>query len=103
MTVDEGMQGKYIVNTAILTDGDEQTPLPDAGVQIDEGEADPIVSKSANVSEAEVGDTFTYEITVKNGDKATAPWKNVTAYDTLPAGVKLIGNVYLDGKVRCTS
>ena len=99
VTVDEGMQGKYIVNAAILMDGDDQTPLPDAGVQIDEGEADPLVSKSASVSEAEVGDTFTYEITVKNGDKATAPWKNVTAYDTLPAGVKLFGNVYLDGKV----
>ena len=99
VTVDEGMQGEFIVNTGILTDGDEQTPLPDAGVEIDEGEADPIVSKSANVSEAEVGDTFTYEITVKNGDKATAPWKNVTAYDTLPAGVKLIGNVYIDNEV----
>ena len=99
VTVDEGMQGKYIVNTAILTDGDDQTPLPDAGVQIDEGEADPIVTKSASVSEANVGDTFTYEITVKNSDNATAPWKNVVAYDTLPAGVKLIGNVYLDGKV----
>ena len=99
VTVDEGMQGKYIVNTAILADGDDQTPLPDAGVQIDEGEADPIVSKSASTSEANVGDTFRYEITVKNGDKATAPWKNVVAYDTLPAGVKLIGNVYLDGKV----
>ena len=99
VTIDEGMQGEFIINTAILTDGDEQTPLPDAGVQIDEGEADPIVSKTANVSEAEVGDTFTYEITVKNGDRATAPWRNVVAYDTLPAGVKLIGNVYLDGKV----
>ena len=99
VTVDEGIQGEFIVNTGILTDGDEQTPLPDAGVEIDEGEADPIVSKSANVSEAEVGDTFTYEITVKNGDKATAPWKNVTAYDTLPAGVKLIGNVYIDNEV----
>ena len=40
-----------------------------------------------------------YEITVKNGDRATAPWRNIIAYDTLPAGVKLIGNVYLDGKV----
>ena len=99
VTVNEGMQGTYIVNTAILADGDDQTPLPDAGVQIDEGEADPIVSKSANVSEANVGDTFRYEITVKNGDKATAPWRNIIAYDTLPAGVKLIGNVYLDGKV----
>ena len=99
VTVDEGMQGEFIVNTAILTDGDEQTPLPDAGVKIEKGEADPIVSKTANVSEAEVGDTFTYEITVKNGDKVTVPWKNVVAYDTLPAGVKLIGNVYLDDKV----
>src|SRR5699024_5240160 len=71
----------------------------DAGVEIDEGEADPIVTKAASVSEANVGDTFTYEITVKNGDKATAPWRNVVAYDTLPTGVKLIGNVYLDGKV----
>ena len=51
------------------------------------------------MSEANVGDTFCYEITVKNGDRATAPWRNVVAYDTLPAGVKLIGNVYLDGKV----
>ena len=99
VAVGDIMQGKYIVNTAILADGDDQTPLPDAGVQIDEGEADPIVTKSASTSEANVGDTFRYEITVKNGDKATAPWKNVVAYDTLPAGVKLIGNVYLDGKV----
>ena len=99
VTVDDGMQGEFIINTAILTDGDDQTPLPDAGVQIDEGEADPIVTKSASVNEAEIGDTFSYTITVKNGDKATAPWRNVVAYDTLPADVKLIGNVYLDGKV----
>ena len=99
VTVDEGMQGEFIVNTAVLHDGEDTTPLPDAGVQIDEGEADPIVTKSASVSEADVGDTFRYEITVKNGDRATAPWRNVVAHDTLPAGVKLIGNVYLDGKV----
>ena len=99
VTVDEGMQGEYIVNTAILTDGDEQTPLPDAGVQIEDGEADPIVTKDANVTEANVGDMISYTITVKNGDKATAPWRNVVAYDTLPAGVQLVGNVYLDGKV----
>ena len=58
-----------------------------------------IVSKSANVTEANVGDTISYTITVKNGDKATAPWRNVVAYDTLPAGVQLVGNVYLDRKV----
>lgn len=99
VTVDEGMQGKLIVNTAVLHDGEDTTPLPDAGVQIDEGEADPIVTKTASVTEANVGDTISYAITVKNGDHATAPWRNVVVYDTLPAGVKLIGNVYLDGKV----
>ena len=99
VTVDEGMQGKFIVNTAVLHDGEDTTPLPDAGVQIDEGEVEPIVSKSANVSEAKVGDTISYKITVKNGEHATAPWKNIVAYDTLPAGVKLVGNVYLDDKV----
>ena len=99
VTVDEGMQGKFIVNTAVLHDGEDTTPLPDAGVQIDEGEADPIVTKAASVTEANVGDTISYEITVKNGDHATAPWRNVVAYDTLPAGVQLVGNVYLDGKV----
>ena len=99
VTVDEGMQGKLIVNTAVLHDGEDTTPLPDTGVQIDEGEADPVVRKSANVAEAAVGDIIAYTITVKNGDKATAPWRNVVAYDTLPAGVKLVGNVYLDGKV----
>ena len=99
VTVDEGMQGEFIVNTAVLHDGEDTTPLPDAGVQIDEGEADPVVSKSANVTKANVGDTISYEITVKNGDHATAPWRNVVVYDTLPVGVKLIGNVYLDDKV----
>lgn len=99
VTVDEGMQGEFIVNTAVLHDGKDTTPLPDAGVQIDEGEADPIVTKTVSAAEANVGDTFSYEIMVKNGDHATAPWKNIVAYDTLPAGVKLVGNVYLDEKV----
>ena len=99
VTVDEGMQGKFVINTAVLHDGEDTTPLPDAGVQIDEGEADPVVTKTASVTEANVGDTISYEIIVKNGDHATAPWENVVAYDTLPAGVQLIGNVYLDGKV----
>ena len=44
--------------------------MPDGGVQIDEGEAAPIVNKSASVTTAKVGDTFTYTITAKNGNKA---------------------------------
>ena len=72
--------------------------MPDGGVQIDEGEAAPIVNKSASVTTANVGDTFTYTITAKNGNKATAAWKNVVLTDTLPTGVKLVGGVYLNNE-----
>ncbi len=98
VTVDEGSQGKFIVNTAILDDNGKTTPMPDGGVQIDEGKAAPIVNKSASVTTANVGDTFTYTITAKNGNKATAAWKNVVLTDTLPTGVKLVGGVYVNNE-----
>lgn len=98
VTVDDDSQGKFIVNTAILDDNGKTTPMPDGGVQIDEGEAAPIVNKSASVTTANVGDTFTYTITAKNGNKATAAWKNVVMTDTLPTGVKLVGGVYLNNE-----
>ena len=72
--------------------------MPDGGVQIDQGEAAPIVNKTASVTTANVGDTFTYTITAKNGNKATAAWKNVVMNDTLPTGVKLVGGVYIDNE-----
>ena len=98
VTVDDGSQGKFIVNTAILDDNGKETPMPDGGVQIDEGEAAPIVNKSASVTTANVGDTLTYTITAKNGNKATAAWKNVVMTDTLPTGVKLVGGVYINNE-----
>ena len=98
VTVDDDSQGKFIVNTAILDDNGKKTPMPDGGVQIDEGNAAPIVKKSASVTTANVGDTFTYTITAKNGNKATAAWKNVVMTDTLPTGVKLVGGVYLNNE-----
>lgn len=82
----------------ILDDNGKETPMPDGGVQIDEGEAAPIVNKSASVTTANVGDTFTYTITAKNGNKATAAWKNVVLTDTLPTGVKLVGGVYVNNE-----
>lgn len=98
VTVDDGSQGKFIVNTAILDDNGKETPMPDGGVQIDEGEAAPIVNKSASVTTAKVGDIFTYTVIAKNGNKATAAWKNVVMTDTLPTGVKLVGGVYINNE-----
>lgn len=98
VTVDDGSQGKFIVNTAILDDNGKTTPMPDGGVQIDEGEAAPIVNKTASVTTANAGDTFTYTITAKNGNKATAAWKNVVLTDMLPTAVKLVGGVYINNE-----
>jgi len=98
--VENGAQGKYIVNTAIVkSDGREDIQLPDTGVQIDAGNAVPTMTKTASVNEAGPGDIFTYTVTMKNAVTATADWKNVILSDTLPAGVKLVsGSVTLNGK-----
>ena len=98
-TVKDGAQGKYIVNTAIVSsDGRDDIQLPDTGVQVDAGKTIPYVSKTASVSEARAGDIFTYTVTMKNGADATATWKNIILSDVLPAGVKLVaGSVTLNG------
>ena len=100
VTVQDGAQGMYIVNTAVVSSDDrEDIQLPDTGVQIDSGNTAPYVTKSASVTEAHPGDIFSYTITVKNGADATAVWKNVILSDVLPTGVKLVsGSVTLNGK-----
>jgi uncharacterized repeat protein (TIGR01451 family) len=99
-TVQDGAQGRYIVNTAIVSgDGREDIQLPDTGVQIDAGNTAPYMTKTASVSEAKAGDIFTYTIYIKNGIDATAAWKNVVVSDVLPTGVKLVsGSVTLNGQ-----
>lgn len=100
VSVLEGAQGRYIVNTAVVSsDGRENIQLPDTGVQIDAGQTIPSMTKIAGVSTAHAGDIFTYTVTVKNGLDATTAWKNVILSDVLPTGVKLVsGSVTLNGQ-----
>ena len=92
VTVEDGAQGQYIVNTAKVTSPDrEDMQLPDTGVEISGGQTEPIMTKTASVKKAKPGDTFTYTVEVKNGAKATADWKNVALSDVLPVGVELVG------------
>ncbi len=92
VTVEDGAQGQYIVNTAKVTSPDrEDMQLPDTGVEISGGQTEPIMTKTASVKKAKPGDTFTYTVEVKNGAKATADWKNVVLSDVLPVGVELVG------------
>jgi uncharacterized repeat protein (TIGR01451 family)/fimbrial isopeptide formation D2 family protein len=95
----DGAQGEYIVNTAVVTsDGREPIQLPDTGVQIEDGVAEPYMTKSVNNIEAKAGDVLTYTITMRNGATATAPWKNVILTDIIPSGLKLVnGSVTLNG------
>ena len=92
VTVEDGAQGQYIVNTAKVTSpGREDMQLPDTGVEIGGGQTELMMTKTANVKKAKPGDTFTYTVEVKNGAKATADWKNVALSDVLPVGVELVG------------
>lgn len=97
--VDEGAQGMYIVNTAILDDNGDKTQLPDTGVQIEDGETKPIVNKKASVTEARVGDVFEYTVTVTNGAKATVDWRDIVLTDVVPTGLQFMGNVYINNEV----
>lgn len=100
VTVDEGAQGMYITNTAVVKSPDrEDIQLPDTGVEIDGGKAEPAMTKTASKSEVKPGDIFTYTIQAKNGAKATADWKNVTVSDVIPTGLEFVsGSVRVDGQ-----
>ncbi|WP_217960144.1 isopeptide-forming domain-containing fimbrial protein [Acutalibacter muris] len=100
VTVDEGAQGMYITNTAIVKSPDrEDIQLPDTGVDIDGGKTELSLTKTASKAESKPGDIFTYTIKVKNGANATADWKNVTVSDVIPAGLEFVsGSVRVDGK-----
>ena len=99
VVVDEGMQGKYIVNTAIVKgpDGQPDIPVSDSGTQIDNGKVEPFSSKTANKEKVNVGETVMYTVEVGNRSSATATWKDVVMTDTLPDGVKLLNNVSANG------
>lgn len=95
-TVDEGAQGLYIVNTAIVSSpGREDIQLPDTGVLIDAGDPKPILRKEASVNTARPGDIFTYTLHVKNGADASADWKSVMVTDVVPAGLEFLSNSVL--------
>ena len=99
VTVDEGMQGKYIVNTAIVKgpDGQPDIPVSDPGTQIDPGTVEPFSSKTANKDKVNVGETVMYTVEVGNRSSAAAAWKDVVMTDTLPDGVRLLNSVSANG------
>ena len=99
VTVDEGMQGKYVVNTAIVKgpDGQPDIPVSDPGTQIDPGTVEPFSSKTANKDKVNVGETVMYTVEVGNRSSATAAWKDVVITDTLPDGVRLLNSVSANG------
>ena len=99
-TVDSGMQGKSVDNTAVVkgTDGIPYTATSGETV-IDDGNVVPSVVKTSAPDTVNLNDTVHYTITVKNGITATVDWRNVIIDDTIPAGLSLNGVVYVDGGV----
>lgn len=92
--------GATIDNTAVAegSNTDKDYEASDDGLAVDKGESVPTVVKTASVSEAVVGDTFTYSIEVGNNETATRPWEEVVLTDRLPEHLSLVdGSVYIDG------
>jgi len=63
------------------------------------GEPHPYARKTPSVTEAEVGQTLLYRISVGNAETGTYPWRNVTLTDRIPERMIFqSGSVYLDGQ-----
>ena len=99
VTVDDGMQGKSVYNTAIAK-GDDGVEYEgsDSGTVIDSGTVVPLLTKTSTPSEVTLGDTIQYTITATNKTTATESWKNVVISDTIPTGLTFIyGSCFCDG------
>jgi LPXTG-site transpeptidase (sortase) family protein len=99
-----------VVVTAQIVDGTSYTNTangcgtpPSAAQVCDPGQvsgptfADPLLTKSSDISEAAIGDPLTYTITVTNQGNQDAT--NVTVTDTLPSNLQLDGAVSTKGTV----
>ena len=103
VTIDEGMQGEILVNTAVLDDNGTEEPIPGPDVIVDPGFARPWVNKEASASQAKPGDVVTYTVEVGNDRSATAPFKRVYLRDLLPDGMKMLGSVFVNNEAQTWS
>ena len=92
VTVQKGMAGKTITNTAVAkgdngTAEDKSYTATDKGVSINQGDIKPSVEKKANKKNANVGDRITYTITASNAKDAT--YKTTDAVITVSASYKM--------------
>ncbi len=70
----------------------------DDGVYINKGDTMPYVTKTANVSEAQVGDKITYTVILGNAEGAVYEIENADMTDAIPAELDFVdGSVQVDG------
>ena len=102
VTVNDDAYGKTIKNVAVV-DGDNFGPIeaPDTtnsgeGIPVADGETALTAEKVASVGTVNVGETYTYSITVKNESSAQTAAKNVVFSDPLPEGLIFAGKLFVD-------
>ncbi len=99
--VNNAAYGKKFSNTAILSaDNSEEVPATDTGVTVAAGVPEGSSgAKTVSKSKADVGDTLTYSIALRNASTATADWKNVKVTDAIPEHLAFVpGSVEVDGR-----
>ena len=102
VTVNDDAYGKTIKNVAVV-DGDNFGPVeaPDTtnsgeGIPVADGLTALTAEKVASVGTVNVGETYTYFITVKNESSAQTAAKNVVFSDPLPEGLIFAGKLFVD-------
>ena len=108
-TVNNDMYNQTIYNTAVAEgtngivkdeEGNETGKYEDTddGVYINKGDTMPYVTKTSNVSEAQVGDKITYTVTLGNAENAVYGIENTAMIDAIPAELDFVdGSVQVDG------
>lgn len=102
VTVNDDAYGKVIKNVAVV-DGENFDPIeaPDTtnsgeGIPVADGLTALTAEKVASVGTVNVGETYTYFVTVKNESSAQTSAKNVVFSDPLPEGLIFAGKLFVD-------
>ena len=92
--------GKMIRNTAVMdADNIESLSADDAGIRVGDGKALPVLTKTADMKKAKVGDPVTYRIIAENQKSATVELADAMITDVIPQGLDFeFGSVRIDGK-----
>lgn len=84
--------GALIANTAWITSAEGLTGTATTFTPVNVQMVDPLVTKAANTSQAQVGDVVTFTLTVQQAPQSSSNATNVQVVDLLPPELDILGS-----------